>query len=518
MTASVSGAVSTHPVGTPALAPSSATRATTAVLSYKTRLLLVLLGVAVTTNAISLSVMNKLSVHYLYDGYRAKLLSITCTVATMLDGDLLKTIPSPNDESAPAWWQLHDTLRRARDANRRPDTYMKRVFAVVKAKYDPNVLLVAVDPEENPAMVARPGEVYRPGPQRVMDIGKATVEDNFITDEFGRFLRSWAPVRDRDGHLVGAVVVEAPIGWVESKMRPILLSGFVSMLLAALVAIPAALIISRKTSRPLLELRAAVTKIGAGDFDTPVPVRGDDEFGQVAKAVNEMATGLRERDRVKSTFARYVSHQVMDSILKSGAEISLSGNRRRITVLFCDIRGFSTMSEKLPPEKVVKLLNEYFESMVEVVFRNNGTLDKFIGDGMMVLFGAPEDDIYQEEHAMRTAIEMQEELRRLAEKWKSEGVVIHSGVGINSGPAVVGNIGSTRRMEYTAIGDTVNLASRLESATKDLGVGILVSEYTYIALKGAFRFKEMGSIHVKGRTEPIQTYTLDEPEPASLLR
>jgi len=136
----------------------------------------------------------------------------------------------------------------------------------------------------------------------------------------------------------------------------------------------------------------------------------------------------------------------MDSILKSGSEIQLSGDCRRITVLLWDIRGFSTMSEKLAPEKVVQLPNEYFESMVKVVFRNNGTLDKFIGDGMMVLFGAPEDDPYQEEHAIRTAIEMQRELLRLGEKWKTEGVNIRSGVGVNSGPAVVGNIGSTRRM------------------------------------------------------------------------
>lgn len=481
-------------------------------MTFRTKLLLVFLGVAVITNAISLTAMDRLSVHYLHDGYRAKMLSITATTATMLDGDLLKAIQTRNDESTPGWLQLRDTLRQVRDANRRPDTYMKRVFAIVKSKDDPNSLLIAVDPEEDSQIAAHAGELYRTG-TRLSDINKATVEDDFITDEFGTFLRSWAPVHDHAGNLVGAVIVEAPIDWVESRMRPILLSGLLSMLLAALIATPAALMISRKASGPLVELHAAVTRIGGGDFDTPVPVRGSDEFAHVTSAVNAMATGLKERDRVKSTFAHYVSQQVMDSILKSGSEIQLSGNRRRITVLFCDIRGFSTMSEKLPPEKVVALLNEYFECMVEVVFRNKGTLDKFIGDGMMVLFGAPEDDTYQEEHAMKTAIEMQTELRRMAEKWKSEGVVIRSGVGINSGPAVVGNIGSSRRMDYTAIGDTVNLASRLESATKELGVGILISEYTYIALKGNFRFKEMGSIHVKGRTEAIQTYTLDEPEP-----
>ncbi len=482
-------------------------------MSYRAKLLSVFLGVAIITNMISLAVMDRRSVHYLYDGYRAKMLSITATAAVTLDGDLLKMIRTRSDENTPAWAQLHAALRSIRDANRRPDTYMKRVFAVVKAKDDPGVLLVAADSEESREIAAHAGEVYRPGAEGIGDISKAGVGDRFITDEFGTFLRSWAPVRDHAGNFAGAVIVEAPQGWVESKLLPIRISGLLSLVLAVLIATPAALMISRKASKPLMKLHAGVARISAGDFDTPVSVLAHDEFGEVALAVNAMAAGLKERDRVKSTFAHYVSHQVMDSILKSGNEIQLSGDRRRITVLFCDIRGFSTISEKLPPEKVVKLLNDYFERMVEVIFRNEGTLDKFLGDGMMVLFGAPKDDPYQEEHAMRTAIEMQAELRNLSEKWKGEGVVVRSGVGINSGPAVVGNIGSSRRMDYTAIGDTVNLASRLESATKDLGVSILVSEYTYMALKGTFRFKEMGSIRVKGRTEAVQTYTpLDEAE------
>jgi len=139
-----------------------------------------------------------------------------------------------------------------------------------------------------------------------------------------------------------------------------------------------------------------------------------------------MAAGLGERDRVKTAFARYVSHQVMDSILDSKVD-PLKGDRRRISVLFCDLRGFTTISEGLTPEKVVQLLNEYFECMVEVVFRNHGTLDKFIGDGMMVIFGAPEDDPYQEEHAVKAAIEMQSELRALSVKWKAEGLDLRIG-------------------------------------------------------------------------------------------
>jgi adenylate cyclase len=199
-------------------------------------------------------------------------------------------------------------------------------------------------------------------------------------------------------------------------------------------------------------------------------------------------------------------------VMKSdGASLKLSGDRRRVSILFSDIRGFSTLSENLPPEKVVKLLNEYFERMVDVVFRNGGTLDKFIGDGLMVIFGAPEDDTYQEEHALRTAIEMQHELVLMSERWEMEGIRIRIGIGINSGPAIVGNIGSSRRMEYTAIGDTVNLASRLESATKEFGVGILVSEYTYNAVRGAFQFKPMGAVQVRGRSEPVLAYSLVGP-------
>ncbi len=476
-------------------------------MRYRTKLLLVFLAVALGTNGFSLFLMDRLARHYLYDGYRAKLLSITASTAVLLDGDLLAKVQARTDENSPAYLQLRETLRRVRDANRRPDTQMKRVFTVMPAAGDPSTLLIGVDPEESRRIAAHPGEAYRSGTSKPFDLSATEVGEDFINDEFGTFLRGHAPVRNHAGQLVGAVVVEASSEWVEAKMSPIRLSALAALLLAALLAVPAALYISHRTSRPLTDLHAAVERIGRADFDTPLQVTSRDEFGTVARAVNIMAAGLKERDRVKSTFAHYVSQQVMDSILKSGAEIKLSGDRRRITVLFCDLRGFSTISETLPPEKVVAILNDYFEAMVEVIFNNNGTLDKFIGDGIMVIFGAPEDDQDQEEHAVKTALGMQRELSRVAKKWESEGINLRIGVGVNSGPAVVGNVGSARRMDYTAIGDTVNLASRLESATKELGVGILISEYTYNALRGMFRFQEMGSVTVKGRTEPVLTFT-----------
>jgi adenylate cyclase len=482
-------------------------------MRFRNKLLLVFLGVTLITNGISLTVLDRLSLYYLREGYRAKLLSITETVATMLDGQLVRQAQSGRDESSPDYIRLREILRQARAANRRSDTWIKRVFTVMPAPSDPRVLLVGVDAADGPR-AARLGEAYRSGDSQLPDINRASVGKDFITDEFGSFFRSSAPIRDDSGHVVGALVVEATAEQAESKMGPIRTGALLSMLLATLIATPAILALSRRVSGPLVELQEAAVRIGKGDFDTAVKVpmsgRKPDEFGVLALAMNEMAAGLKERDRVKTTFAHYVSHQVMDSILSSGTEVKLSGDRRRVTVLFCDIRGFSTISEKLAPEKVVMLLNDYFEAMVEVIFRHNGTLDKFIGDGIMVIFGAPEDDVYQEEHALRAAIEMQRELHKLAEKWAPQGIGIRIGIGINSGPAVVGNIGSSRRMDYTAIGDTVNLASRLESASKDLGVGIVISEYTYNAVRGAFRFREMGSVQVRGRTEPVLTYTPEE--------
>jgi adenylate cyclase len=201
---------------------------------------------------------------------------------------------------------------------------------------------------------------------------------------------------------------------------------------------------------------------------------------------------------------------VLDAIVAKGEVSVLKGERRRITVLFSDIRGFTTIAEVMRPEAVVRLLGEYFERMVEVVMRHQGTIDKFLGDGMMVIFGAPLDDAYQEEHAVAAAIEMQRELSTLSTKWQAEGrPTIRMGIGINSGAAIVGNIGSDQRMEYTAIGDTVNLASRLESASKELNVEIVVSEQTYDAVRPLFRWKSVGEVTVRGRVEPVRAYSVE---------
>jgi adenylate cyclase len=203
----------------------------------------------------------------------------------------------------------------------------------------------------------------------------------------------------------------------------------------------------------------------------------------------------------------------MEKILKAGHVARPEGERRKITVLFSDIRQFTQLSEQLPPERVVSLLNEYFESMLEAIFRYQGTLDKFLGDGIMVEFGAPLDDALQEKHAVLTAIDMQKELMKLNAKWKSENKpVIHMGIGIHTGLAVVGNIGSEKRIDYTAVGDTVNVASRLEQATKLLKTSILISETTYLPVENEIKAICLGPMILPGRKEAITIYSIPPEE------
>src|ERR1700733_10270872 len=470
-------------------------------MTYRTRQLLALGGLTLAASLASTASLYTLAQRHLYDEYRAKLLSIACTAAALTDGSQLKTIHDRQDEATPAYAELHRALKEVRAVNRRKDTQVERIFTVVQ---DAGLLHVAVDAEENPALMGHAGEVYRP--QGTPLRWEATeVDEHFSIDEFGRYLRAHAPVRDRDGKIVGAVVAQSRVDWVEGKLWAIKVAGMVALALSLVLAIPVAFWLSARASRPLTELKRVLDSIAKGDLKA----RAKDEFGEVALSVNTMADGLAERDRVKSAFARYVSQQVMDSVLTSDSGGLLRGGRRRIPVLFSDIRGFSKISEHLAPEKVVQLLNDYFELMVEVVFRNKGTLDKFMGDGLMAIFGAPENDPYQEEHALKAAIEMQQELAKLQVRWEGEGIQIRIGVGIHSGPAIVGTIGSSRRMEYTAIGDTVNVASRLQTATKELGANILISEHTYYGAKGAFPFRNMGTITVRGREEPLTVYALE---------
>jgi len=220
-----------------------------------------------------------------------------------------------------------------------------------------------------------------------------------------------------------------------------------------------------------------------------------------------------ERRRTRLLFSRYVPPAVVEDLLKNSGDIVLGGIKREVTIIFSDIRGFTSFSESKPPEYIINMLNEYFTEMTEVIFKYGGTLDKYIGDGMMVFFGAP---IHYDDHADRAllaSIEMIKRLEELNERWKAKGQpAIDIGVGINSGPVVVGNVGCTTRMDYTIIGEDVNLASRLESMNKEYKSRVILSDRVIKYLQKKERFKDellhLGAANVRGLTAPIDIYTV----------
>ena len=214
---------------------------------------------------------------------------------------------------------------------------------------------------------------------------------------------------------------------------------------------------------------------------------------------------LSNLNKLKSTFKKYVSENIVDELLKNETSLELGGTQNEVCILFCDIRGFTAMSEKMKPEEVVYLLNNYFESMIDVVFSNNGTLDKIIGDELMVLYGVPLKQENDAQRAVDSAKQMFQALERFNDKIANEGLPkLRIGIGINQGKVVCGNIGSERQMNYTVIGDAVNLAARLCSHAKE--GQIVISKSVFSKLENHQGFDEKDPIFVKGKTKQIQNW------------
>jgi len=231
--------------------------------------------------------------------------------------------------------------------------------------------------------------------------------------------------------------------------------------------------------------------------------------GYFASTTYHFVVERKQRVLIKEMFSTYVNPSVVDELISNPEKLALGGERRTLTVLFADIEGFTTISENLPSEQLVGILNEYLSAMSEVVFRHSGTLDKYQGDAIMAFWGAP---IAQHDHALnacRAAIEMQQVAKEIRSAWRSEKKpLFHLRIGINTGEMVVGNMGAMRKFDYTVIGDSVNLGSRLEGANKQYHTGIIVSENTFSLVSQEMVGRELDLLTVKGRSEPIHIYEL----------
>ena len=370
------------------------------------------------------------------------------------------------------------------------------------------------------SFVARSGRGGRliasslPPPQRAelaralesgMPVGDGTMSTDIAGEEFlSRSVMLGGSAEDGVAVLVQRSLEEELRPFRELRLAVLLLSVG-GLLLSAF----GALFIARSVTQPVLELAAAARNVEKGSYDTPVKIDQQDELGLLAGAFNRMMRGLAERDKVRSLLGMVVSPAIAERLLSR--EATLGGEEREVTVLFSDLRGFTTFSESRPPKEVVGILNDYFTRMSAAIEAHDGVVDKYIGDGIMALFGAPvahEDDAG---NALAASLAMQEALEVMNRSLAARSLPpLRMGIGIATATVVAGNLGSPNRLNYTVVGDGVNLAARLEGLCKAdaLNASIIAAETTIHRSKRHFTVKPLGSTPVRGKAEPVAVYAV----------
>jgi adenylate cyclase len=304
-------------------------------------------------------------------------------------------------------------------------------------------------------------------------------------------------------HCVAAV----DVGPVRAGVKRTALEVVGAILTAALLAVVFGLRLATTMSAAIRRLSGAFGKLQHQDYARVDDIDTGDELEGLAAAFNKAVDGLHERDKLRTTFGKYMTEAVMEHLL--AGKVPLGGEVLTATIVFSDIRSFTSISEKMPAKALVSLLNEYFTEMVDAIAHEHGVVDKYIGDAIMAVFGAPVSKADDALRAVRSAIAMRRALLRLNERLAQRGIKpIETGIGIHTGEVVAGNIGSERRMEYTVIGDAVNVALQLEHATKALKSPLLISQDTYRLVYEHVEAEPVEKVTVKGRTEPVMAYAV----------
>ncbi len=351
--------------------------------------------------------------------------------------------------------------------------------------------------------------VVFPGGKRMNDERKTLMEIARLEGKLGSVMRTTRfPLQVAGKEPVGRLLVGTSLERIEAEGRKDLLLNGGAFVLALLAMIAyATFILGRVVVSPIQEVVSAMREVQDGRLDVELDMKRKDEIGELATTYNFMVHGLREREQLKDAFSRYVSKQVYQK-MQAGA-IKLTGETRNATILFSDIRSFTSISEQLTPSEVVSMLNEYFTEMVEIIFKYDGFLNKFIGDAIMAVYNVPLDQEEPELRAVKTALEMVISLEKLNTRRQARGQdAIKIGIGVNTGPVVAGNLGHEQRLEYTVIGDAVNLAQRLESQTKVAGATILISDTTYKVCGALLQAQKLPPVKVKGKQENVTLYAV----------
>jgi adenylate cyclase len=316
-------------------------------------------------------------------------------------------------------------------------------------------------------------------------------------------------------NIITGVVVAGLSTTRSSGLDDLGLDVLVAVIVAFTISLELTVLLSRSIVQPIDDLRAATARVIGGDLSARVDVVSNDETGALAVSFNQMVAGLEEREKLREAFGTYVDPSLADRILQEGT--TLEGDEVEVSVLFVDIRDFTAWAERTPAQEVVRTLNDFYEHVVPVLTRHGGHASKFIGDGLLAVFGAPDRRPDHADRAVAAALDIAALVRRVY------GKRLRIGIGVNSGSVLAGTIGGGGRLEFTVIGDTVNTAARVEAATRLTGDDVLVTDATRGLLRGEApcSFEPRPDVELKGKREPVRLYACavaDRPPPAVVER
>ncbi len=455
--------------------------------------------VLITTLGLSVAIFLRIQ-GILREDLRKQLYNTVAVGALLIDGDLHESLHDPSDRDSTAY----HTLQRALVEIRGRALEIEYVYTMRLT--DTGTVEFVVDAETNPDYVSEIGEEYPdPTPELLASLQGAgiQIEREFAEDDWGVWLSGFAPVFGRDGVQVGVLGIDmAAEGIIANERQTLLGLIVIAAVITALVMI-ASIILSRWITAPLALLERDMQKIKRFQIDDEI---------QVTTAFREIRTMADVTENLKESlqsFKRYVPADLVAELIAQNRRAELGGARKDLTILFSDIENFTTWSETLSPEDLISIMAKYFAGMTEIIMRNHGTVDKYIGDAIMAFWGAPRELEDHATHACRAAVECIEFQHSLTAELSAQGFPpLNTRFGINSGEVLVGNVGYENRLNYTVLGDHVNLASRLEGLNKYYGTNIIISDDTAQRVQGSFHVRALDAVAVKGKSAHIRIHEL----------
>ncbi len=438
---------------------------------------------------------------FIRNDLRATLRNAAGVAALQIDPRDHRSIRTKADEAGPQYARIRGQLEAIRSRSRA----IRYIYTL--RRDEQGRILFVVDADTNAATVSHVGDVYpKPTPAMLQVFEKpygAHVDKDFVTDQWGAFITGYAPILDPKGEAIGALGMDLSAEDAAAFERKFLLLALALFAVISLIVVAVGLALSRRISQPLTDLALDMSHIQNFDLDSDIEI--DTRIREVADmkdSLDNMKKGLR-------SFKRYVPADLVSELIKLGQEAHLGAENRALTVLFSDIKDFTTLSEAMPPAKLAESLGVYFEGMTRAILEEGGTVDKFIGDAIMAFWGAPHAMDDHAARACRAALRCQEFLsRRFGQGRREDEPSFMTRIGVHTGTAYVGNFGYPERLSYTAIGDDVNLASRLEGLNKMYGTRLLVSETTLAAVGGAFVTRPVDRVAVKGKSHGVTIHEL----------